>query len=101
MRSPGISFVSLPVSTLVIFVRANVPSAGLVGVDSHDLGSVLRGAVDVQVLAVGNILDSPPVAAPSVSNLPLREEIRTDVRGGQGGNQPSHSHCLPFFSPSR
>ena len=64
--------VVLPVSTVVLFVGANVPSARAVGLNSHDLGPILQGTFDVKVLLVVDVLEGPTVSG--VLNPPLRTQ---------------------------
>jgi len=72
-RSTEISFINLPVSAVVLLVGANVPSARLVGLDSHNLGSILFRTFDVEVLLVVDVLESPTLVG--LLNLPLHGEV--------------------------
>lgn len=65
---------SLPVNAAVPLVRENVPGARAAGLDGYDLGSVLQGALDVEVLLIIEVLERPTVAG--VLNPPLPGKIR-------------------------
>ena len=74
MRSPIVVFVNSPVSAVVLFIGVNVPGARVAGLDGYDLGSILQGALDVEVLLVVHILERPAVAG--VLDLPLHGKVR-------------------------
>lgn len=65
---------NLPVSTAVLLIRANVPSARVAGLDGYDLGPVCQGTFDVEELLVVDVLKRPTVAG--VLNPPLHREVR-------------------------
>ena len=64
-----------PVSSAIHFVGANVPSAGFVGLNRYDPGSVFHRTIDVEVLLVVDVLKRPTIG--SLLNLPLRGGVRT------------------------
>ena len=66
---------NLPVRFAIIPVWGNVPSTGFVGLNSHDLGSVLGRTLDVEVLLVVDVLNRPAVVG--ALNPPL---IHGEVR---------------------
>lgn len=63
-----------PVSTVVLLVRTDVPSAGVAGLDGDDLGPILQGSLEVEVLLIVGVLERPSVAG--VLNFPLHGEVR-------------------------
>ena len=63
-----------PVSTVVLLVRTNVPSAGTIGLDGYDAGSISQGTLDIEVLLVVDILERP--AVPGVLDPPLHVNVR-------------------------
>jgi len=63
-----------PVSTAVPLIRADVPGARVAGLDGYDLGSILQGTLDVEVLLVVGVLERPTTTG--VLNPPLHEEVR-------------------------
>lgn len=71
---PVVTFMNLPVSAAVLFVRANVPSARAAGLDGDDLSSILQGTLDVEVALIVEALERPTVAG--VLNPPLRGKVR-------------------------
>ena len=66
---------------------ADVPSAGVIGLDSDDRGPILLRAFDVEELPVVNVLESPTPS--SRLDPPLRGEIRIvhskETKGGEEG----------------
>jgi len=72
--SPAIIFVNLPVGTVVLFVRVNVPSARVTGLNGYDLASIFQGTLDVKVLLVVGVLERP--TATGVLSPPLHGKIR-------------------------
>ena len=74
MWSSAIIIVNLPVSTVVLFISANVPSARAVSLNGYDLGSIFQGTLDVEVLLVVHVLERPAVAG--VLNPPLYQKVR-------------------------
>lgn len=67
-------FVSLPINTVVVVIRAYVPSARTAGLDGYNLCPIFQGALDVEILLVVHVLESPAIAG--VLSLPLRERVR-------------------------
>lgn len=65
---------NLPISTVVPFVRVNVPSARAAGLDGYDLASILQGTLDVEIFLIVHVLERPTVAG--VLNPPLHEKVR-------------------------
>lgn len=65
---------NLPVRVAILLVGGNVPSMGLVGFDSNDLGSVLGWTLNVEVLLVVDVLKRPAVAG--VLSPPLHGGVR-------------------------
>lgn len=62
MRWSEISFLDLPATIVVLLVRENFPSAGLISFlrNAYDLGSVCRvGSFEVEVHVVLSVLESP------------------------------------------
>jgi len=74
MISSAIIFVNLPISAVVLFVRVNVPSTRVAGLDGYDFASIFQGTLDVEILLVVHVLECPTAA--SVLNPPLHGKVR-------------------------
>ena len=84
---------NLPVSSIIILVRANVPSRRGVGLSRHDLGSVPRVTgvgFRAEVLLVVDVLKGPTIAG--VLGLPLPRGVRIILLVRRGRNEPSGCH---------
>lgn len=86
---------NLPVSTVIILFRANVPSRGGVGLSRHDLGPVVRVSTTgvgfrAEVLLVIDVLKGPTIAG--VLDLPLHPGVRMILLERRGRNEPSGCH---------
>ena len=69
----AVTVVDLPVSITVPLVRTDVPSARVGSLDGYDLGSILQGTFDIEVLLIEHVLNRPAVAG--VLNPPLRGKV--------------------------
>ena len=67
-------FMDLPVSAAVRLVRTNIPGARAAGLDGYDLGSILQGTLDVEVLLIVDVLERPAVSG--VLSPPLRGKVK-------------------------
>ena len=90
LSSSAMIFVNLPVSTVVLFVRVNAPSARVTGLDGYDLAPIFQRTLDVEILLVVHVLERPTVAG--VLNPPLHGKVRIACRAGRGVNEPSDCH---------
>ena len=81
---------NLPVGTVVLFVRENIPSARVTGLDGYDLASILQGTLDVEIIVFVDVLECPTAAG--VLNPPLHRGSGSPGKTRGGVNEPSGCH---------